>query len=147
MSPIFGTLSDYGVSRKALILFGITAWSISAASACFAPSFAFFLVSRHVNPPGMIVTRVRAFVGVGEASFVVITPSLLSDLYPPRMRNRVLTVFYAAIPVGSAVGFILGGTWVQYRTFLTQIGLFSSYFGWRKAFLFTGLPGTHFTMI
>eukprot|EP01126_Amoeba_proteus_P038458 TRINITY_DN4007_c0_g2_i6.p1 TRINITY_DN4007_c0_g2~~TRINITY_DN4007_c0_g2_i6.p1 ORF type:complete len:206 (+),score=27.75 TRINITY_DN4007_c0_g2_i6:185-802(+) len=114
-SPIFGTLSDYGISRKGLILFGVAAWSLSASAAYFVESYAGFLCS-------------RAFVGIGEASFVVITPSLLSDLFPPSYRNGVLTAFYTAIPVGSAIGFILGG-------------LLSTYYGWRQAFLFTGLPG------
>jgi MFS family permease len=71
---------------------------------------------------------VRAVVGVGEASYSVVTPSLLSDFYPPDRRGRALAVFYAAIPLGSAMGFALGGVLGQH-------------IGWRPAFFFAGGPG------
>src|SRR6266498_4762688 len=67
-------------------------------------------------------------IGVGEASYAVVTPSLLSDLYPPERRARVFAIFYAAIPAGTALGYALGGT----------IG---SAFGWRTAFFAAGIPG------
>ncbi len=51
----------------------------------------------------------RAIIGASEASYAVVTPSLLSDCYPAERRARVLGIFYAAIPVGSALGFIVGG--------------------------------------
>jgi len=70
----------------------------------------------------------RAFVGIGEAAYATISPALLSDFYPPEKRNRIITIFYVAIPVGSALGFVLGG-------------YFGDAFGWRAAFLICGLPG------
>src|SRR2546425_676082 len=70
----------------------------------------------------------RAVVGVGEASYAVVTPSLLSDCYPPERRPRVLGIFYAAIPVGSALGYVVGG-------------LVGEHFGWRAAFFVAGAPG------
>jgi predicted MFS family arabinose efflux permease len=65
---------------------------------------------------------------VGEAAYATISPALLSDFYTPAKRNRIITIFYVAIPVGSALGFVLGG-------------LFGQAFGWRAAFLICGLPG------
>src|SRR2546429_5314138 len=57
-----------------------------------------------------------------------LTPSLLSDCYPPERRARVLGIFYAAIPVGSALGYVVGG-------------LVGEHFGWRAAFFVAGGPG------
>jgi MFS transporter, Spinster family, sphingosine-1-phosphate transporter len=70
----------------------------------------------------------RALTGVGEASYTVVTPSLVSDFYPSARRGRALAIFYAAIPIGSAVGYVLGGE-INHR------------FGWRWAFFVAGAPG------
>lgn len=113
-SPIFGGLADR-FSRKWLIALGVALWSAATASAALAIGFWTFFLA-------------RALVGVGEAAYATIAPSLLSDFFPAHRRNRILTLFYVAIPVGAALGFILGG----------QIG---QHFGWRVAFLVCGLPG------
>ena len=55
-----------------------------------------------------VLVVARALTGVGEASYTVVTPSLLSDFYPPDRRGRALAIFYAAIPIGSAVGYVAG---------------------------------------
>jgi MFS transporter, Spinster family, sphingosine-1-phosphate transporter len=70
----------------------------------------------------------RALVGVGEGAYATISPSLISDFYPPEKRNRIMTMFYVAIPVGSALGFTLGG-------------VIGQRWGWQAAFLVCGLPG------
>ena len=66
--------------------------------------------------------------GVGEASYTVVTPSLLSDFFPKDRRGSALSIFYAAIPMGSAMGYVLGG----------QI---AAHYGWRAAFFVAGVPG------
>lgn len=48
-------------------------------------------------------------VGIGEASYATIAPTLISDLYHVKVRTTYLAIFYLAIPVGSAMGFIVGG--------------------------------------
>ncbi len=113
-SPIFGGLADRG-SRKLLIAAGVAMWSLATASAALATGFTSFLIA-------------RALVGVGEAAYATISPALIADFFPPDRRNRVLTIFYAAIPVGAALGFVLGG-------------VLGHAFGWRIAFLAVGLPG------
>lgn len=113
-SPVFGSLADR-YSRKMLIALGVVLWSLSTAAAAFATGFWSFLTA-------------RAFVGVGEAAYATLAPALMSDLYPPERRNRVLTVFYTAIPIGAALGFSLGG-------------ILGEHCGWRAAFLIVGLPG------
>jgi MFS transporter, Spinster family, sphingosine-1-phosphate transporter len=113
-SPIFGALAETR-SRKVLIGLGVAAWSLATAAAAFAQGFASLLIA-------------RALVGVGEAAYASLAPTLLADFFPPEKRNRIFTYFYVATPVGSALGFVLGG-------------LLGEHFGWRTAFLAVGLPG------
>src|SRR5271154_6207012 len=71
----------------------------------------------------------HAALGVGEASFGIFAPSLLADFYEPDQRNRALTIFNVALPVGAALGYIIGGT----------VG---EHFGWRMSFIVSAVPGT-----
>src|SRR5512137_2436432 len=113
-SPIFGALADRW-PRKVLIAAGVALWSLATGAAALAVGFWTFLLA-------------RALVGIGEAAYATLSPALLSDFYPPTRRNRILMIFYVAIPVGTAMGFVLGGALGQH-------------FGWRSAFLICGLPG------
>jgi len=113
-SPIFGALADK-FRRTWLIAAGVAIWSLATGGAALATGFWSFLVA-------------RALVGIGEAAYATISPALLSDFYAPARRNTVLTIFYIAVPVGSALGYVLGG----------HLG---ERFGWRAAFLICGLPG------
>jgi MFS family permease len=113
-SPIFGSLADR-MSRKVLIALGVALWSLATAGGALATGIVTFILA-------------RALVGVGEAAYATIAPSLISDYYPPGRRNRMLTIFYVAIPVGAALGFTLGG-------------LVGNAYGWRVALLVVGLPG------
>jgi len=42
----------------------------------------------------------RALVGIGEASYSTIAPTIIADLYVGTARTKALSVFYFAIPVG-----------------------------------------------
>ncbi len=114
VSPLAGWMGDRW-ARLRLAAAGVLVWSVATVASGLAPSYAALLLARTV-------------IGVGEASYAVVTPSLLSDLYPPERRARVFAIFYAAIPAGTALGYALGGT----------IG---SAFGWRTAFFAAGIPG------
>jgi MFS family permease len=113
-SPMFGALADRW-PRKVIIAAGVALWSLATGAAAFATGFWSFLLA-------------RALVGVGEAAYATLAPPMLSDFFPPERRNRILTFFYVAIPVGAALGFGLGG-------------LIGKALGWRAAFLICGLPG------
>ena len=113
-SPIFGTLADRQ-SRKGLMALGVALWSL----ATFASGLA---TGTHT------LMLARAFVGVGEASYATIAPTLIDDLAPPEKKGRWLAIFYVATPVGSALGYLVGG-------FLGHA------YGWRSAFFAAGLPG------
>jgi MFS family permease len=113
-APLFGSLGDTR-SRPRLLGLGVAIWSVATALAGFARSFAALLLA-------------RAAVGIGEAAYGTISPALLADYFPRERRGRVLAVFFAAIPVGSALGYIVGG-------------LADRYLGWRSAFFVAGVPG------
>ena len=113
-SPVFGLLGDRG-SRTRLLGIGAALWSLATVASGMASSFAHLLLA-------------RIAVGTGEAAYGTIAPALLTDLYDARRRGRVFAIFYAAIPVGAALGFAVGG-------------LVNRHYGWRAAFLVSGLPG------
>ncbi len=95
MAPIFGWFADR-ISRWWLIGVGVILWSLASGGSGWAPTF-------------LILLLTRCFVGIGEAAYGPAAPTIISDLYPVAVRGKVLAWFYAAIPVGSALGYVLGG--------------------------------------
>ena len=96
-SPLFGHWADRsGVrGRRALIVVGVVVWSLATIATGFATS-AWSLIAA------------RAVVGVGEASYVTIAPTIIDEVAPPGKKGRWLAIFYTAIPVGSALGYLTG---------------------------------------
>src|SRR3984885_14151066 len=94
-APFTGGLGDR-FRRKPLIVAGAVLWSLAT------------LVTFWVHDYWSLYFR-HALVGVGEATFGIFAPAVLSDFYPPRERNRILSIFYLAIPVGAALGYLIGG--------------------------------------
>ncbi len=113
-SPIFGRLGDL-VSRKGIIALGVGLWSLATVGASIAQNYSQLLLA-------------RSLVGIGEASYVVTAPTLISDYFGRERRGKALSFFVMALPVGSALGYILGGH-------LGEI------YSWRSAFLIVGFPG------
>lgn len=114
-SPFFGYLGDR-FPRKWLIAFGILFWSIGTTMTGFAMGLGALLAY-------------RVLVGLGEASYATLAPAWLSDLFPPARRNNALTIFYVAIPVGSALGYLTGAASLHFSG------------SWRPGFLWAGIPG------
>jgi len=114
-SPITGWLGDR-FPRKPMIV----------AAALFWSGINFFTATVHSYDS---LNLRHAALGVGEASFGIFAPSLLADFYPADQRNRVLTIFNVAIPVGAALGYLVGGT----------VG---EHYGWRMSFIVSAVPGT-----
>ena len=113
-APVFGAWGDRG-SRTRPIAIGIFIWSLATVLSGLAHSYPQLLAG-------------RALVGIGEAAYVAIAPALLADCFPAASRGRVYAVLNMAIPVGSALGYVLGG-------------LIGQHLGWRAAFLIAGAPG------
>lgn len=114
VSPVIGWVARTR-SRTGLLALGVALWSAATAGGAFARSIWHLLV-------------MRAATGVGEAAYATVGPALLADHYAPHRRSGALSIFYAAIPVGTACGYMLAG-------------YISSRWGWREAFLVAGLPG------
>jgi MFS family permease len=113
-APIFGWFADR-VSRWAIIGVSVILWSAATAASGLAASFAFLFT-------------MRLLVGVGEGGYGPAAPTIIVDLFPLQIRGRVLSYFYVAIPVGSAIGYAIGG-------------LVAALWGWQAAFFVVAPPG------
>lgn len=138
LAPLFGRLGDR-YSRTKLMAGAAVVWSIATGltaltdhSPWLPGPLKFVLPISHfgVELSGVAIALclVRALVGVGESSYSTITPTLIADYFPPQRRATALGVFQAAIPMGFALGYVLGG-------------VLAHFFGWRIAFMVVGLPG------
>lgn len=138
LAPIFGRLGDR-YPRAKLMATAAVLWSIATAMTGLVESLPFLPDALRLHLPVVNVTlalsgvalalcAVRACVGVGESAYSTITPSLIADYFPPHRRATALGVFQAAIPMGFALGFVIGG-------------VLAHFFGWRVAFMIVGVPG------
>jgi MFS family permease len=113
-APALGWLADR-FSRWFIIGTAVLLWSLASGASGLAMTFAMLLLT-------------RIFVGIGEGGYGPAAPTILADLFPLGVRGRVMAAFCAAIPVGSALGYVLGGT-------------INVYLGWRWAFYLVTPPG------
>ena len=113
-APLFGYLGDRS-PRKWLIAIGVFFWSVGTILTGFCHSY-------------WPLVACRVLVGLGEASYATLAPSWISDLFSPARRNNAFTIFYVAIPVGSALGYEAGSIALAHG-------------GWRGGFLWAGAPG------
>lgn len=119
-APAFGSLGDR-VARKWLIALGVIVWSAATiASGIVTTAW------------GLLVAR--AFVGIGEASYATLAPTIIDDITPPQKKGGALAIFYSATPIGAALGFLVGG-FVESR------------WGWRAAFFVAGGPGMALALV
>ncbi|XP_026327124.1 protein spinster isoform X2 [Hyposmocoma kahamanoa] len=93
-APTFGYLGDR-YSRRYIMSFGVSLWCITTLCGSFLHSFGWFAFF-------------RGLVGIGEASYSTIAPTIISDLFVGNVRSKMLALFYFAIPVGSGLGYIVG---------------------------------------
>jgi MFS family permease len=113
-APFMGPLS-VKFSRKAVIIAGALIWSVATLMTAITKNFDELLI-RHT------------LVGIGEASFVILSPTFVADMFPENKRGRVMGIFYLAIPVGTALGYLLGG-------------FMGPKYGWRVPFYVGAAPG------
>ncbi len=120
VAPFIGMAADR-YSRKWIVFTGIFLWSGATLLTAVAHDYSTLLVRHTV-------------VAIGESSYATIAPALLADLFPEERRGRMLSIFYLAIPVGTAMGYILGGS-------------LGHHFGWRAPFYVAALPGFLFALV
>jgi MFS family permease len=113
-SPLFGWLADR-VSRWKIVGASLIVWSLASGASGLAATYGMLLAS-------------RLMIGVGEAAYGPVAPTLIADQFPVARRGVVLSYFYMAIPVGGALGFIVGG-------------LVADSLSWHWAFLLSAPPG------
>jgi MFS transporter, Spinster family, sphingosine-1-phosphate transporter len=113
-APILGLLADR-ISRWLIVGSAVILWSLASGGSGLAATFA-------------ILFATRVCVGVGEGGYGPAAPTILSDLFPIETRGRIMAIFCAAIPVGSALGYVVGG-------------LIGAHLGWRWAFYLVAPPG------
>jgi MFS transporter, Spinster family, sphingosine-1-phosphate transporter len=112
-APFVGPLADR-YSRKLIIAVGAIFWSGLTLLTAFTHNYTELLI-RHT------------LVGIGEATFVTIAPTFVADLFAENIRGRILGIFYLALPVGSAAGYLLGG-------------FLAPRYGWRFPFYIAAAP-------
>lgn len=113
-APLLGFLADR-FSRWIIVGAAVVLWSLASGGSGLAATFSILLAT-------------RVFVGVGEGGYGPAAPTILSDLFPIENRGRVMAIFFAAIPVGSALGYVVGG-------------MIGTHLGWRWAFYLVTPPG------
>ncbi len=113
-APILGLLADR-FSRWIIVGSAVILWSLASGVSGLAATFA-------------ILFATRICVGIGEGGYGPAAPTILSDLFPIEIRGRIMAIFCAAIPVGSALGYVIGG-------------LVGAHLGWRWAFYLVSPPG------
>merc|ERR1719192_2474260 len=108
-APLFGYLGDR-YSRKAIMAAGVFLWSVFTLIGSFIYGKPENKNEENAwsNPDYWKFLACRAMVGIGEASYSTIAPTIISDMFVKNMRSRMLAVFYFAIPVGSGLGYIVG---------------------------------------
>lgn len=106
-APLFGYLGDR-YSRKAIMAAGVFLWSIFTLIGSFMSGRPEHLEKQWGNPDFWAFLGCRAMVGIGEASYSTIAPTIISDMFVKDMRSKMLALFYFAIPVGSGLGYIVG---------------------------------------
>ena len=108
-------LVDRWSRRKALAVMAVV-WSVFTWITGLGRSFTGLLLPRMI-------------VGIGEAGFPPAGTAMISAAYPQQVRGRVLGIFNASIPLGAALGTILGGV------------LAGSTGNWRTPFYIFAVPG------
>jgi MFS family permease len=113
-APVFG-LAARRTSRPHLLAVGIFIWSAATLASGFVHTLFQLLL-------------LRALVGIGEAAYSTLGPALIAGHYTPQRRASALSIFYAAIPIGTALSYITSG-------------ILAEHWGWRSVFIAGGVPG------
>ena len=119
-APAFGFIADR-FPRLHVLAAAVAFWSVLTLLGGFAWGFWSLLI-------------MRALTGIGEAAYASVAPAVLADEFPAKQQSRAMAFFNAAIPVGAAIGFTLGG-------------VVGSMYGWREAFFVAGGPGLFLALV
>lgn len=107
LAPV-GALADR-LGRKRFFSAGLTVFTLASVLAAFVPN-------------GAALIACRGLQGVGAGMFVSTGMAILTSVYPPERRGRVLGIYVAAVYIGLSAGPFAGG-------------LITAHAGWRSIFL------------
>ncbi len=113
-SPIMGWLGDR-YKRTWLLAAGVGVWSLATVGSGLARDYGHLVLARSI-------------LGVGEATYGVIAPTILLDIFSRETRSKLMSAFYLAMPLGAALGISLGPVIASWKT-------------WHYAFFIVGAPG------
>lgn len=102
-------------SRKKSIGIMAVLWSLATVACAFTKNFGQLFIA-------------RVAIGVGEAGYAPGGTAMISALYPEKKRAMIVGLWNVSIPLGMAVGIVLGG-------------VIAAHWGWRHAFGIVALPG------
>lgn len=114
VSPFMGWAGDR-FRRTWLLALGVGVWSLATVCSGLAANY------------GQLIAA-RCVLGIGEATYGAIAPTILLDLFSRGSRSRLLSFFYLAMPIGSAIGLTVGSYLAQHHS-------------WHMAFFVVGAPG------
>lgn len=117
-APVWGLAIRAG-ERPRMLAIGVALGALATAGAGLARSLVDLIIA-------------RGLLGIGQAGFTAAAPSFVAEQFHEEQRTAKLSIYEAAIPVGSAIGFLLGG-WIGQR------------WGWRTAFVCAGIGTALFT--
>jgi len=102
-------------SRRKVVALMVGIWSVATYATGMARGY-------------ISLVAARLSVGVGEAGYLPVAYSLISAWFPKTRRGLMIGLFHASVPIGSAVGIMVGG-WLAYK------------YGWRTCFGILAVPG------
>ena len=113
-SPVMGWLGDR-YKRTWLLAAGVGVWSLATVGSGLARDYGHLVLARSI-------------LGIGEATYGVIAPTILLDLFSRETRSKMMSAFYLAMPLGAALGISLGPVIAHQSS-------------WHYAFFIVGAPG------
>jgi MFS family permease len=100
--------------RNWLLGAGVAVWGVATVASGFARNYD-------------DLWWARIWLGVGEATYGILAPTILADLFPRQRRSFILSLFYLAMPIGAALGIALGAS-------------LATRYSWQTAFFVVGGP-------
>jgi len=117
-------------SRRLVLWFGVTLWSLATIASGLSRSFAQLLVA-------------RAFVGTGESVLVPGNQAILAETFPPSRLSFPYAICSTGVMLGQGLSFAVGGLLVAWigASNMVAVPLAGELRGWQAILIIVGIPG------
>ncbi len=124
-----GYISDR-VSRKWLLTFGLTVWTLATIGSGLAHGFTTLFLTRMLT-------------GLGEATLIPVSVSTITDLFPPDKRGRPIGIYLLGQVFGGGISIMVSGVILTAAKTggFAGIPFLESLGGWRIIFILSGVAG------